>query len=351
MKRRATARWWLGVALLLAGLAGCESLPAGSGGYQGPTWYGPGAFVGLDVFHDALAPYGTWVDHWSYGRAWYPRGVGRSWRPYSRGHWEHTLDYGWVWVADEPWGWAPFHYGRWAWDSWYGWMWVPGQTWGPGWVWWRRGGGYVAWAPLPPDVLYLPGSGYRVDSFDCDRDLSWDSWVAVPETALASPDLPSQVLPAEGNPPVLAVTTSVTDPVASAEQPKNDAVPVAEVEDKAGRPVPRRRLRPVASPTAQPGATPDELVVVQPPLPQLGPGDEARLRDLAERVVRAREADRQAGGEPDGRALRPEERRPRVARRFLAAPEEAADQVVAPGAPPAPDAGQPAAPPPAPALP
>ncbi|MDZ4099502.1 MAG: DUF6600 domain-containing protein [Methylophilaceae bacterium] len=100
--------------------------------------------VSIGVFHKALSPYGNWVNHPTYGQVWYPRNITQDWRPYTDGYWAYTDDYGWLWVANEPWGWAPFHYGRWAWDNWYGWIWVPGRTWAPAWVFWRSGGGFAA---------------------------------------------------------------------------------------------------------------------------------------------------------------------------------------------------------------
>ena len=65
-----------------------------------------------------------------YGYVWTPRHMGYQWRPYSNGHWVMT-DFGWTWVAYEPWGAIPFHYGRWGYDDYLGWYWVPGTTWGP----------------------------------------------------------------------------------------------------------------------------------------------------------------------------------------------------------------------------
>jgi len=31
------------------------------------------------------------------------------------------------------------------------WFWVPGETWSPATVAWRFGGGFIGWAPLPPE--------------------------------------------------------------------------------------------------------------------------------------------------------------------------------------------------------
>ena len=103
-----------------------------------------------DDFYQPLSPYGDWVVVSGYGQVWRPRNVEAGWRPYANGHWELTDD-GWYWESDEPWGWATYHYGRWELSAGYGWIWVPQTQWAPAWVEWREGGGYVGWAPLPPE--------------------------------------------------------------------------------------------------------------------------------------------------------------------------------------------------------
>jgi DNA segregation ATPase FtsK/SpoIIIE-like protein len=106
--------------------------------------------VNINVFQNALSPYGNWVVSASYGQAWVPRY--RGFVPYStNGHWIYS-SYGWTWASSYNWGWAPFHYGRWVYDPMYGWMWIPGYEWGPAWVSWRTGGGYYGWSPLGPGM-------------------------------------------------------------------------------------------------------------------------------------------------------------------------------------------------------
>src|SRR5262249_49228579 len=39
------------------------------------------------------------------------------------------------------------------------WVWVPAVQWAPAWVTWREGGGYIGWAPLPPE----PRPGIVID--------------------------------------------------------------------------------------------------------------------------------------------------------------------------------------------
>ncbi|HEY5138681.1 MAG TPA: hypothetical protein VIJ25_05105, partial [Methylococcales bacterium] len=35
-------------------------------------WANSSVNVNIGVFHDALAPYGNWVNHRTYGQVWYP---------------------------------------------------------------------------------------------------------------------------------------------------------------------------------------------------------------------------------------------------------------------------------------
>ncbi len=108
--------------------------------------------VSVGLFHDALAPYGLWIQRPGFGLVWVPSAavVGADFVPYATaGHWDYS-NVGWMFVSDWDWGWAPFHYGRWYFDPLYSWVWVPDSIWGPAWVDWRIGGGLIAWAPLPP---------------------------------------------------------------------------------------------------------------------------------------------------------------------------------------------------------
>jgi hypothetical protein len=134
--------------------------PDMSGQYGGdPQQYGQqpygqqqyGADMDMNSMYNYLAPYGNWIYMQPYGYVWTPRNMGYQWRPYSNGHWVMT-EYGWTWIAYEPWGSVPFHYGRWGYDDYIGWYWVPGNTWGPAWVSWRWSDQYAGWAPLQPGI-------------------------------------------------------------------------------------------------------------------------------------------------------------------------------------------------------
>ena len=106
---------------------------------------------------------GQWQDTPDYGDVWVPTTVAVGWAPYSFGHWAWVSPWGWTWIDDAPWGFAPFHYGRWA--RWHNsWCWVPGprqlhSVYAPALVAWAGGvgGAGVAWFPLAPREVYVPG--------------------------------------------------------------------------------------------------------------------------------------------------------------------------------------------------
>jgi len=112
-------------------------------------------------FHEPLAPYGQWVEIAPFGPCWSPVNVARDWRPYAFGQWVWT-DNGWYWASDEKWAWATYHYGRWMKHPAFRWVWVPDVVWAPAWVAWREGGGYIGWAPLPPECDFDLDTGVIV---------------------------------------------------------------------------------------------------------------------------------------------------------------------------------------------
>src|SRR5262249_16730671 len=136
-------------------------------------------------FRTALEPYGQFHRHRRWGEVWSPANAGRNRRPNTVGHWVYSNDYGWYWASDAAeaqWGWIAFHYGRWVRDDDLGWVWVPGREWGPAWVNWRRGGGHIAWAPLPPDEII-------VEAREEPRD-----WVVVEPRNFLAPSISSLVV-------------------------------------------------------------------------------------------------------------------------------------------------------------
>jgi hypothetical protein len=135
-------------------------------------------YVSREVIgYEDLDAYGDWRTDPEYGPVWMPRGVLVGWAPYHYGRWVYVAPWGWTWVASEPWGFAPFHYGRWAIVG-GGWAWCPGPTvavgvairpyYAPALVGFVGGGGWsvslamgggagVAWFPLGPRDIWVPG--------------------------------------------------------------------------------------------------------------------------------------------------------------------------------------------------
>ncbi len=133
--------------------------------------------VSFGYFHDELSPYGQWYRHPRWGDVWRPTRVERDFRPYYRGHWDSTREYGWAWQSDYPFGDITFHYGRWVYDRYDGWLWVPGYVWAPSWVVWRSSGDYIGWFPMPPDDRFLAGyEDYRGDWNNWDRGFGYADW-------------------------------------------------------------------------------------------------------------------------------------------------------------------------------
>lgn len=166
--------------------------------------------VSISFFYERLGPHGEWVRHNRWGWVWYPTGVAAEWRPYLRGRWLLTDDYGWYWQSDEPWAWATYHYGRWAYDPDYGWIWVPGYRWGPSWVAWRFGDTYVGWAALPPEVGYSDDSGVLWGGIDLSGTAYVSYWVFVPGSLFLGQRVDRHALPRTRNLRVLRATRNVT---------------------------------------------------------------------------------------------------------------------------------------------
>ena len=122
--------------------------------------------------YEDLDDNGRWSYAGNYGPVWVPTSVPAGWAPYRYGHWVWVAPWGWTWVDDQPWGFAPFHYGRWCVIG-GGWAWVPGPVvvrpvYAPALVAFVGGGGFrfsasfgggegVAWFPLGPGEVFVPG--------------------------------------------------------------------------------------------------------------------------------------------------------------------------------------------------
>jgi uncharacterized protein DUF6600 len=164
--------------------------------------------VSFSLFFDALAPYGNWMSVPDYGYVWHPAGVGQGWRPYSDGHWVWT-DYGWTWVADQPWGWAPYHYGRWVVTNDNGWVWIPGTVWAPAWVTWYTGPSYIGWAPLPPDNNFFSQIG--IGPFSSSYSIQPNYAVFVPTNSFLYSNINSVAIPPSQNITIIKNTTNINN--------------------------------------------------------------------------------------------------------------------------------------------
>lgn len=159
--------------------------------------------VDFSFVYSYLAPHGYWVYLSPYGHVWIPRHVPYGWRPYTRGRWVWT-DLGWLWISNFDWGWLVFHYGRWGWHNRLGWFWVPGTVWAPAWVIWTWGDFYVGWAPIPPEIDWIPGVGLSVVKVEPP----WQAWVFIESRYFLTIYVDRYVLPPERNRTILNFTVN-----------------------------------------------------------------------------------------------------------------------------------------------
>lgn len=191
--------------------------------------------VTIAYFDGALEPYGYWVEDPYYGRVWRPSRVSDDWRPYTRGSWVYTRDYGWVWVSDEPYGWVVYHYGHWVWTDRYGWVWVAGYDWAPAWVEWCYGGGYVGWEPMPPDP-YWQGA-YYYGSYDCTSPAYYSRAVFVSEIYFGRSGMSSHYEPPSRNAAAASATVNVTSYSRGGAGVSNRSIDVRKLEAATGQPI------------------------------------------------------------------------------------------------------------------
>src|SRR5665213_724744 len=150
------------------------------------------ASISFSVFYDGLHGDGDWTDY-NGSYVFVPSNIDANWRPYTRGHWVHTAEFGWVWESTERFGWATYHYGRWGYARDIGWYWVPGNRWAPAWVSWRRTDTDVMWAPLPP-TGYNDGGDFASNSDATLSALPFYFWVSIPTRNFQDPDLSARIV-------------------------------------------------------------------------------------------------------------------------------------------------------------
>ncbi|HVT15552.1 MAG TPA: DUF6600 domain-containing protein [Thermoanaerobaculia bacterium] len=220
--------------------------------------------VDINFFYNKLSPYGHWVQRGGYGWVFLPFGVRAGWRPYTLGHWVMT-DYGWTWMSDEQFGWATYHYGRWVPDSQYGWGWVPGYEWGPAWVAWRTGGGYIGWAPLPPEVRFRAGIGLDFGGVDVSVSLGPSHYCFVQERSFLASHLATYAVPQARNVTIIDNTNNITDYRVVNNRVFNQGVAVQRVEQVTGQRVQSYQVAAVTAGSARnPQVRGNQLTVFSP---------------------------------------------------------------------------------------
>lgn len=262
------------IAIFGVGAGGCAS---SSNGYDGSASvsYDDSYY---DYEYSSLDRYGTWVDIEGYGDVWCPLEVSAGWRPYTVGTWAYT-DYGWMWVARDPWGSVPYHYGRWTFDSYYGWVWVPGDIWAPAWVSWRYGDGWVGWAPLPPDVDWRVGIGFSVEMGALDSRIDNYGWCFVPARDLLSANLRTRIAPPSRNVTYLSVTRNVTNYTEINQRPAERGLRPELIERDLGRRVTPRRVVETTMPRGRRGAQlRGETIEIPRPAERVGSRVRERVR-------------------------------------------------------------------------
>jgi len=286
--------------------------------------------VGVNFFYDDLAPHGDWFEMDDYGWVWTPRHVAADWRPYTRGRWVLSDDDGWLWLSDEDFGWATCHYGRWFYDARRGWVWVPGREWAPAWVSWRTGGGYVGWAPLPPEYRWQAGVGLSAGNFDLDLHIGPSQYVFVPERHFFDSGIYRQALPYARNGTFVNVTRNVTRYDSVGGRVVDRGISVGEVERASGRRVPRYRVEDdgTAAARRRPVVERDRVRIFRPTAKQIeqAPAPRAaRPRADALARVKAQRAEPPADPKAAGHARAPAASAPRedVARRDAARQQQA----------------------------
>jgi len=213
-----------------------------------PAVRAQGQDVDIDVFYEALAPYGRWFEHAVWGTVWQPT-VDPGWRPYTRGMWLYSDAEGWYWDAEEPWGWGPFHYGRWLFDA-GAWIWLPDTEWGPAWVAWRISDDYAGWAPLPPQAVWGADGVLVLAAAILAGPNDRSQWCFVRPHQLNLPGLYRYLLPRRQAELALAATRPLYPQRKGDGGIRNAGFDVARLERMTGRPVARLRLKSVEAPQA-----------------------------------------------------------------------------------------------------
>ena len=197
--------------------------------------------ISVEVFVEALAPYGDWVIVAEHGRVFRPHHLPAGWRPYTIGYWSYT-EHGWTWVSDWEPAWAVYHYGRWYLDPIHGWVWVPDTIWGPAWVAWSWSDDWIGWAPLPPGVHWTARIGFDLGAAELGLLIGAPAWIFVEPRYFASRRVSSYVVPVHRNRELLPRTRIHLTHRHVEGRIVNRGIPIKRVERAIGRPVERRPI-------------------------------------------------------------------------------------------------------------
>jgi hypothetical protein len=236
-------------------------------------------------FYDYLSPHGMWVYHSPYGYVWIPRIYRYGWRPYSYGSWIWT-DFGWTWISDWEWGWIAFHYGRWGWDDYLGWYWIPDTVWGPAWVTWRRSSLFIGWAPLPPDVRFIPGIGIRSVTYRFPGRY----WIFVEYPYFYRTPIYRYILPVERNRTIINDTIHKTNIVNRDRRVINEGIDRDYIQRRTGETIVKHRLKD-ADRARKTVLRADELQIFRPTIrknDQAKPKTVVRREEVKDKLARSR---------------------------------------------------------------
>lgn len=269
--------------------------------------------IDFAYFHTRLSPYGQWIHVAEYGWCWYPDDVEDDWCPYTRGYWLYVVDDGWCWVSDFVWGWAPFHYGRWHRHG-ARWVWIPGYYWAGAWVCWRVGGGYIGWAPLPPNVVWEVGIGISLTWTVFETMIPETYWVFCAEDVFASRRLSYLRINRDAARTILPKTSFRGSLTLEGGVIRNRAIPVRDIEEASAEPVPRYSARRTDTlgefqlerevprerelPVYRPRVTPREVPAPERPNPYEGASRTLREKQDAEARILQDRHDRQTRVSP-----------------------------------------------------
>jgi hypothetical protein len=218
-----------------------------------------------DYFYGALSPYGRWTNFSGYGLCWQPYAAinNPGWSPYcTQGQWIYT-DCGWYWLSGYSWGWCAFHYGRWFHDASRGWCWWPSTTWAPSWVFWRYGGNYCGWAPLPPGCYYSQGNGVVYNGAAVAREYDFgigaSLFTFIPMANLSDSNTERFHLPAAQAVQVFARSKVLININSNDRIIVNDGIPVRKILMATGKVMRSVTIQPVES-VAAPGAYGEQIL-------------------------------------------------------------------------------------------